>query len=134
MLLRGTIRRCPWCGAPGAFFTGWFARADSCRGCSLRWRRGDVGFELGAATIAAIVTMGSLIVALGVSLAVTWPEVAVVPLLVTLGIAGIVVPIVIYPITYTVWQALDLVMRPASPSDFAGDGVAVSATGRDDRR
>ena len=49
----------------------------------------------------------------------TWPEVAVVPLLVVLGVAGVVIPIAIYPITFTSWQALDLVMRPVTADDFA---------------
>jgi uncharacterized protein (DUF983 family) len=119
MLLRGATWRCPWCARRRAFFTGWFTKVPSCVGCGLRWRRGDVGFELGAATIAAIVTLGTLILALGVSLAVTWPEVAVVPLLVVLGIGAVLIPIATYPVTYTCWQALDLVMRPVTPSDFA---------------
>jgi uncharacterized protein (DUF983 family) len=123
MLLRGATWCCPWCGNGRAFFTGWFAKGPTCARCGLRWRRGDVGFELGAATVAAIVTLGGLVVALGVSLAVTWPEVAVVPLLIVLGIAALVVPVAIYPMTYTVWQALDLVMRPVAPDDFSNAPV-----------
>ena len=119
MLLRGAIWCCPWCGKRRAFFTGWFTKGPACGRCGLRWRRGDVGFELGAATVAAIVTLGGLVVALGVSLAVTWPKIAVMPLLIVLGIAALVVPIAIYPMTYTVWQALDLVMRPVAPGDFS---------------
>jgi uncharacterized protein (DUF983 family) len=126
MLLRGAVWRCPWCAKRRAFFTGWFAKGPTCRGCGLEWRRGDVGFELGAATIAAIVTLGSLVVALGISLAVTWPEVDVVPLLIVLGIACVAVPIAIYPMTYTVWEALDIVMRPVSPSDFSGEPSVAS--------
>jgi uncharacterized protein (DUF983 family) len=129
MLLRGAVWRCPWCSKPRAFFTGWFAKGPTCRGCGLRWRRGDVGFELGAATIAAIVTLGSLVVALGVSLAVTWPELDVVPLLVVLGIAAVGVPVAIYPMTYTVWQALDIVMRPVEPGDFVEAAPVAPAEG-----
>ena len=119
MLLRGALWRCPWCAKPRAFFTGWFAKGPNCRGCGLAWRRGDEGFELGAASIAAIITLGTLVTALGISLAVTWPEVAVVSLLLVLGAAAVVVPIVTYPMTFTVWQALDIVMRPVSSSDFS---------------
>jgi uncharacterized protein (DUF983 family) len=119
MLVRGASWRCPWCGTRRAFFTGWFAKVPSCPGCGLRWRRGDVGFELGAATMAVMITFGSLLAALAVALVVTWPEVAVVPLVVVLGVCGVVIPIAVYPITYTCWQALDLVMRPVSADDFA---------------
>lgn len=121
MLLRGLQWRCPWCGERRAFFTGWFAKQPACRGCGLQWRRGDAGFELGAASVAVLVTFGTLLVAFGVSLVITWPEVAVVPLLIVLGIAAVLVPLATYPMTYTMWQALDLVMRPVSPSDFSDE-------------
>ncbi len=126
MLLRGLFRRCPWCGGRGAFFTGWFAKEAQCRHCGLRWRRGDVGFELGAAAIAAIICMGPLVIALGVMVALTWPELSVVPLVAVLGVGALVLPVLLYPSSYTIWQALDLVMRPVSPDDFAPAGPSAS--------
>jgi hypothetical protein len=84
----------------------------------LRWRRGDVGFELGAAAMAAVIVMGPLVAALGVVLAFTWPTVAVAPMLVVFLLAGLILPIVLYPMSYTIWQALDLVMRPPEPEHF----------------
>ena len=74
MLLRGAGRRCPWCGQRGAYFTGWFAKEDHCPGCGLRWRRGDVGFELGAATMSAIFTLGTIVVLMGIGLVAMWPD------------------------------------------------------------
>ena len=118
MLWRAVRRRCPWCGGKGAFFTGWFTKGTCCATCGLRWRRGDVGFELGAATVAAGLTIGPLMATLGVVLAITWPSVAVVPLLAGLGVAALIVPIVTYPLSYTLWQSLDLVMRPVDIGDF----------------
>ncbi len=118
MLVRGARWRCPWCGGRRAFFTGWFAKAPSCRSCGLRWRRGDVGFELGAAAVSAIIVMGPLMLALGVGVALTWPDVAVVPLLAVLGSGAVVLPILLYPVSHTLWQALDLAMRPVSSDDF----------------
>ena len=127
MLARGARRRCPWCGGKGAFFTGWFSKAASCRSCGLRWRRGDAGFELGAAAVAAIIVLGPLLVALAVVVALTWPDVAVVPLLVVLGLGGVVLPIVLYPVSYTLWQALDLAMRPVSLDDFDVEAIGEAA-------
>ena len=118
MLWRGLRRACPWCGGRHAFFVGWFTKTDHCRSCGLRWRRGDVGFELGAASIAAVISLGPLIVLLGVLLAITWPEVAVVPMLAVLIPLAIVLPIVLYPVSYTTWQALDIAMRPVEVDDF----------------
>jgi len=118
MLVRGACWRCPWCGGKRAFFTGWFTKSPSCRSCGLRWRRGDVGFELGAAAVAAIIVMGPLIVAMGVGVVLTWPDIAVVPLLVVLIPAAVILPILLYPVSNTLWQALDLAMRPVSSDDF----------------
>lgn len=125
MLLRGAVRRCPWCGFSGAFFDGWFEKSDACHGCHLRWRRGDSGFELGAAAVSAIIVMGPLLLALGVVVAFTWPEMPVVPLLIMLGMGAVILPMLSYPTSYTLWQALDIVMRPVTVGDFeaaAGSG------------
>ncbi|MET0910194.1 MAG: DUF983 domain-containing protein [Ilumatobacteraceae bacterium] len=118
MLWRGLRRACPWCGGRHAFFVGWFDKTDHCRSCGLRWRRDDVGFELGAATMAAILTLGPLILALAAILAITWPTVPAVPMLAALVPVAIVLPIILYPVSYTTWQALDIAMRPVTVDDF----------------
>lgn len=118
MLWRGAFRRCPWCAGRGAFFTGWFAKQECCRSCGLRWRRDDVGFELGAVTMTVFLTFGPLLVLLGVMLAVTWPEVAVFAMFAVLVPVAVIVPFAVYGQSYTMWQALDIVMRPPSPDDF----------------
>lgn len=68
--------------------------------------------------MAAVIVLGPLLVALAVVLAFTWPEVRVLPTtLVFLG-AGVVLPVVLYPMSYTMWQAVDLMMRPVEPEHF----------------
>lgn len=119
MLWRGVRRRCAYCGGRGAFFTGWFAKQERCKTCGIGWHRGYEGFELGALAISAILCLGTLVVAMTIGMIATSPDIAVVPLLVSLGIGAIILPIVVYPVSYTVWQAVDLAMRPAQPSDFA---------------
>ena len=34
-----------------------------------------------------------------------------------LGVGAIVLPIVVYPMSYTIWQAVDLAMHPPDPGD-----------------
>lgn len=80
-----------------------------------------MGYELGAAAMAAILVLGALIVSLAGVLAITWPDIEVVPLLVVFLVAGVVLPIVAYPVSYTVWQAIDLLMRPVEPDHFELD-------------
>jgi uncharacterized protein (DUF983 family) len=121
MVWRGLRRRCPWCGGRGAFFTGWFAKHDHCATCGLRWRRGDVGFELGAATVAVMLVIGPLLLALAVTVAITWPVVEVLPMMVVLGLGAVVLPVLLYPVSYTTWQAVDLAMRPVRLDDDFAD-------------
>ena len=118
MLLRGLFRRCAWCGGRGAFFTGWTKKADNCKTCGLNWRRDDVGYELGAAAVAAIICMGPLVLSLGVVVAINWPEFDPIPLFITLGIGAVILPPTLYPSSYTTWQAVDIMLRPPEPADF----------------
>jgi uncharacterized protein (DUF983 family) len=119
MLWRGVRRRCAWCGARGAFFTGWFTKQETCRTCGIPWRRGYEGFELGALAINTIVCFGALLIGVGIGIGATAPDVSVVALVVILGLGAIVLPVVLYPVSYTLWQAIDLAMHPPEP----GDGI-----------
>lgn len=123
MVRRGLLRRCPWCGDRRAYFTGWFAKQGACRNCGTPWRRGDVGFELGAATVNTIITFGVIIVGAAVAMIATSPDIPTVRIVVGLVIAAVVVPVLIYPVTYTLWQALDLVMRPPEPGELPSPPV-----------
>ncbi len=118
MLLRGAFRRCAWCGGRGAFFTGWFEKSEHCQTCGLGWRRGDVGYELGAASVTAIITLGPLMLILGGMVAVTWPDVNVAAMFVVLALLAVVLPFFTYGPAYCLWQAIDIVLRPPTPDDF----------------
>lgn len=85
-----------------------------------------MGFELGAAATTAIITLGPLVVLLGVMVAITWPEVAVVPMFLVLGPLAVALPLVTYGSSYLMWQALDIVMRPPTLDDFE---IAADLTG-----
>jgi uncharacterized protein (DUF983 family) len=119
MLWRGARRRCPWCGGRGAFFTSWFRKAETCRTCGIGWRRGYEGFELGAVAVSVIVVFGALVAAMAVVVAASAPDVPMFGLLVILVVVAVVLPVVIYPISYTLWQAVDLAMRPPDSADPA---------------
>jgi len=118
MLSRGAFRRCPWCGGQAAFFIGWFKKADHCQSCGLRWRRGDVGYELGAAAIAVIITFGPLVLVLGGMVAATWPDIELLQMYVVLGVLAVTLPLITYGSAYLIWQSIDIVMRPPTPDDF----------------
>jgi uncharacterized protein (DUF983 family) len=132
MLVRGLFRRCPWCGGRGAFFDGWFKKSKACHSCGLEWRRDDVGFELGAAAIAMIICLGPLVVALGITMAITWPEMEIVPMLIVLGAGAIILPLLLNPSSYTIWQAIDILMRPVEPEHFVDSTEGADASDASD--
>ena len=39
-------------------------------------------------------------------------------MLIVLGAGALILPIVLYPMSYTMWQALDIAMRPVTVDDF----------------
>ena len=131
MLSRALLRCCPWCGDRRAWFPpglrGWFGRLPRCRRCGLRWDRNTNGHELGALTINMLAILGLLIVAMVVGIVVTAPDIAVVPLVVGLGVVGLIGPVITYPFGYTVWMAIDLAVRRPTPEELADDAAAVVA-------
>jgi uncharacterized protein (DUF983 family) len=126
MMLRAVTLRCPWCGSRKTFVRGWFHRHDRCRTCGLAWRR-EEGFELGAVTVNTIVTFGALTVAMAVGFVMTSPDIPVLPFVLSLAAVAVVVPIVIYPFTYTMWFAFDLAVHPPEPAELAAAQAFVDA-------
>jgi len=127
MLLRGAFRRCPHCGGNGAFFDGWYKRGERCHTCGLLWERKLEGFELGSMTVNVILTFGTMLITMGIGVIFSYPDVAVVPILgVIVGVA-VVMPVVIFPMTYSIWLAVDLFMRKPEPEELADAAAAVAS-------
>ena len=124
LLGRGLTRRCAWCGDRKAYFKGWFRRQDACRACRHGWRRGDEAFELGATTANIILTFLSILIAILVAVVITWPDVPTAVLIVIIGSLAVLGPALWYPVSFTLWQAVDLFMRRPEPSELAGRGDA----------
>jgi uncharacterized protein (DUF983 family) len=116
-LARALLRRCPNCGGRG-WFTGWFSFGPRCVDCGYLPER-RAGFVLGAVTINTVVTFGLIGAALVTSIVISYPELEVVPTLVVVLTVALVVPVVIYPFTHTIWAAADLTMRPVEPAEQA---------------
>ncbi len=74
---------------------------------------------LGAVTMNTVVTFGLLGAVLLVGSILSYPDIAVGPMLAASGVVAIVVPIVFYPFSYTIWSAVDLAMRPLEPAEVA---------------
>lgn len=126
MLVRAAVLRCPWCGSRRNFVRGWFTRHERCRTCGIRWHR-EVGSELGAVTVNTIVTFLAITVGMVIGFVATSPDIAVVPMLIVLGAVALVMPIAIYPFTYTGWLAIDLAMHRPEPAELADAAAHVGA-------
>jgi uncharacterized protein (DUF983 family) len=124
LLARGLTRRCPWCGDRKAYFSGWFRREKTCQFCRHGWRRGDHAFELGATTANIILTFLTILVALLVAVIVTWPDGPTTGLIVIIGGLAIAGPALWYPVSFTLWQSVDLFMRRPDADELAGRGDA----------
>ena len=124
MMGRAVTLRCPRCGSRRTFLRGWFRRHERCRTCGVKWQR-EVGFELGAVTMNTIVTFGLLTVMMTVGFILTSPDIPVLPFVLVLGATALVVPIVIYPFTYTMWLAFDLAVHPLDEVEALDAALAV---------
>jgi uncharacterized protein (DUF983 family) len=125
LMIRGITRRCPWCGDPHAYFVGWFKRVERCRSCGHGYRRGDHAFELGAVTANIILTFIGLLLAIVLAVVLTLPDVSVWWIVGSAATVAIVGPALWYPVSFTLWQAIDLWMRPPTKAELAGEGDAV---------
>lgn len=124
LLLRGLTRRCAWCGDRRAYFLGWFRRRETCHRCGHGYRRGDSAFELGAITANIILTFGTMLTTILVLVSLTAPDVPVVTVTIVVIALGLVGPALFYPVSFTLWQAIDLWMRRPTPAELAGEGDA----------
>ncbi len=129
MLWRAVCLRCPRCGGR-AWIERWFHRLPRCRTCGYKVER-QSGFELGAITMNIAVTFGALALTLAVAIVATYPELPAVPTVVATLVVALVVPIVMFPVSQTLWAALDLAMHPLEAAEIADAAAHVVSDGSD---
>jgi uncharacterized protein (DUF983 family) len=117
VLLRGLTKRCPRCGG-GHLFRRWLDLKPHCPRCGHRFER-EEGFFLGAYVINLAVSEMAVVVVV-VLLIVQEARGRVGSLLPWIGVSAgiqIILPLLFYPFSKTIWSALDLVMRPLDPHE-----------------
>ena len=127
MVRRALVLRCPWCGSRRTFIHRWFRKYDRCRTCGIRWRR-EEGFELGAVTINTVLTFIVLTACMTVGFIATSPDIPVLPMVLSLLGIAVLMPIVIYPFTFTIWLALDLAVHRPDATEMIDAAAAVAAS------
>jgi uncharacterized protein (DUF983 family) len=115
LLWRGFTKRCPLC-AGGNLFERWFTMRDRCPRCAFPLERIE-GHWLGALGMNTMVSFFALFVTIVVGVAVTYPDIPTLPLMVLVAAVAVVVPLLFFPFSKTLWSAVDLAMRPLEPDD-----------------
>ena len=117
LLARGATRRCPMCGA-GGLFTSWFTARERCPKCGLRLDRGEHDFWAGAwmLNLVGAETVFALLLVAGVI--AVWPDVPW-RAVTWIGVTGMLaLPLLLYPVSRTLWLAIDLSFQPAREADY----------------
>jgi uncharacterized protein (DUF983 family) len=112
-LVRGARKRCPRCGERDTF-TSWFAMRTACPRCEWRFEKEQGGY-LGAMVLNYIVGIGLWIAVLVVGLALTVPDVPVLPLTLVSVAVLILVPLAFYPRSKTIWASVEYLVLRADP-------------------
>ncbi len=105
VIMRGFTRRCARCGS-GKLFRHWVAIVDDCPSCGLHFER-EQGYWAGALAINFVCVGGLLIIAFGIVLALTLPNVNVALTLAIVIPVAALGPLVWYPFSKTIWMAID---------------------------
>jgi|SRR5919109_5315599 uncharacterized protein (DUF983 family) len=116
MIARALVRRCPVCGS-GRLFHRWFAMAERCPRCGLRFAMSEGAF-LGSMSINYSIAGIAFFVFLGVTLAVTLPDPPV-GLLIGGSLAVILVVLALFfPFSKTLWAAFEVALHDPADLDF----------------
>ena len=116
MIRRALRRRCPNCGSKG-IFTGWFAMCDHCPTCGHVYSR-ESGYWVMAIIINTAIAEAIFGVLFIGGLIATAPDFAWGPLLAIAIVTNTLVPLVFYPISKTLWVAVDLYLHPAGGAPY----------------
>ena len=90
---------------------------ENCPACGLHFER-EPGYWVGAVTINTVVIFATFLVTFGGLILLTWPDVPWAVVLVLTLIVNLVVPIVFYPLSKTVWLALEMSWHPLEPEEI----------------
>lgn len=123
---RGSVGRCPNCGARGVF-SSYFTLRERCPVCGLGFER-EEGYWLGAMVVNLGVTEALFGVLFIGGMLLTWPEVPWTLLLVAGIVLNATVPVVYYPLSKTTWMGIDLFFNPPSPAEEA-DAITAREAG-----
>lgn len=115
MLVRGFTGRCVICGA-SRLNVAWLTVDERCKRCNFPIERNE-GHFVGAVGMNTIVTFGCIAIALAIGTALTYPDIPVFGLsLILVGVGGFM-SFFFFPISKTLWSAVDVMMVDIQPGE-----------------
>lgn len=126
MFRRAIVLKCPLCGSRRTFIRRWMLRYDRCRTCGIRWHR-EHGFELGPIALNIVITFFALGAGMVVAFIATAPDFPVGLLTLGFVVGAIVIPLIAFPFTNTLWMAFDLLSHKPDERELAEAAAAVDA-------
>ncbi len=87
-----------------------------CHRCELRFERIE-GHWLGAIGINTVLSFGVLLVTLIGGMILTFPEFPLATLIPINVAVAVIVPLILWPVSRTLWTAIDIAMRPLEPGE-----------------
>ncbi len=115
ILRRGASRRCPVCGE-WKIFKGWFALQPSCPQCGFVFERREGQF-IGGIGVNTMVSFTAIVATMGLCFLLTAPEFSLPWILGPTLAVGIIMPAAFFPVSKTLWAAIDLIMIPLEPDE-----------------
>ncbi|MCP5027522.1 MAG: DUF983 domain-containing protein [Actinomycetia bacterium] len=117
LMSRGLRMRCPVCGG-GKIFRRWFKMVDDCPRCEFHFERID-GHWMGSLGLNTIISFTLLAVTLVCGFILTYPDFPVMTLFAIGMVIAIGFPVLFFPVSRTLWTAIDIWMRPLHDHELA---------------
>jgi hypothetical protein len=90
----------------------------SCAGCGLEFER-EPGYWVGAVVINTTVIFATFLVVFGSMVLLTYPDVPWGMVLIVTALANVIIPIVFYPISKSLWSGMELSWHQLEPEEIA---------------
>ena len=117
LIRRGVRKRCAIC-ASGHLFDRWFVMKSHCPRCGTKFER-EPGFFLGALFVNLALTEVPLFLWLAGATLATIPNPSTRLLIGGSVVVCATVPVVLYPLSKTLWFAIHVAMQPLEPEEEA---------------
>ena len=109
---------CGVCGCRGLFRKlGMFSMVEDCPKCGLHFERME-GHSLGAVAVNTVVSSALVLTVVSLALVIFGTDVSTSFLLLLAAPAGLLFPILFDPVSRTLWNAFELMMRPVQPEEL----------------